>query len=62
MKALNFGFLNIDMVYSVDYVVRPGETTASAELRYFCGGFGCCSLAPGRVRVDTDARRSKEIS
>ena len=26
------------------------------------GGFGCRSLAPGRVRVDTDARRSKEIS
>lgn len=40
MKALNFGSLNIDMVYSVDHVVRPGETTASAELRYFCGGKG----------------------
>ena len=26
------------------------------------GGFGCRSLAPGRIRVDTDARRSKEIS
>ena len=40
MKVLNFGSLNIDMVYSVDHVVRPGETTASAELRYFCGGKG----------------------
>lgn len=40
MKGLNFGSLNIDMVYSVDHVVRPGETTASAELRYFCGGKG----------------------
>ncbi len=40
MKALNFGSLNIDMVYSVDHVVRPGETTASTELRYFCGGKG----------------------
>lgn len=28
------------MVYSVDHVVRPGETTASAELSYFCGGKG----------------------
>lgn len=28
------------MVYSVDHVVRPGETTASAELRCFCGGKG----------------------
>lgn len=26
------------------------------------GGFGCRSLTPGRIRVDTDARRSKEIS
>ena len=40
MKVLNFGSLNIDMVYSVDHVVRPGETTASAELSYFCGGKG----------------------
>lgn len=40
MKVLNFGSLNIDMVYSVDHVVRPGETTASAELRCFCGGKG----------------------
>lgn len=28
----------------------------------YYSGFGCRSLAPGRVRVDTDARRSKEIS
>lgn len=40
MKVLNFGSLNIDMVYSVDHVVRPGETTASTELRCFCGGKG----------------------
>lgn len=40
MKALNFGSLNIDMVYSVDHVVRPGETTASSKLSFFCGGKG----------------------
>lgn len=40
MKVLNFGSLNIDMVYSVDHVVRPGETTASTELCCFCGGKG----------------------
>mgnify|MGYP002436350687 FL=1 len=28
----------------------------------YYSGFGCRSLAPGRIRVDTDARRSKEIS
>lgn len=28
----------------------------------YYSGFGRRSLAPGRVRVDTDARRSKEIS
>lgn len=28
----------------------------------YYSSFGCRSLAPGRVRVDTDARRSKEIS
>ena len=40
MKALNFGSLNIDIVYSVDHIVRPGETTASSKLEYFCGGKG----------------------
>ena len=40
MKTLNFGSLNIDLVYSVDHVVRPGETTASSKLEYFCGGKG----------------------
>lgn len=40
MKFLNFGSLNLDMVYSVDHTVRPGETVASAKLDYFCGGKG----------------------
>lgn len=40
MKTINFGSLNIDMVYSVDHCVRPGETTASSRLDYFCGGKG----------------------
>lgn len=53
MKVLNFGSLNIDMVYSVDHVVRPGETTASAELRYFCGGKGLNqSVALARAGAD----------
>lgn len=39
-KFLNFGSLNQDMVYSVDHCVRPGETTASSKLEFFCGGKG----------------------
>lgn len=39
-KFLNFGSLNLDMVYSVDHTVRPGETIASSKLEYFCGGKG----------------------
>ena len=39
-KFLNFGSLNQDMVYSVDHSVRPGETTASSKLEFFCGGKG----------------------
>ena len=26
MKILNFGSLNIDMTYTMDHFVRPGET------------------------------------
>lgn len=40
IKFLNFGSLNQDMVYSVDHTVRPGETTASSKLEFFCGGKG----------------------
>lgn len=40
MKTLNFGSLNLDKVYSVDHTVRPGETTASERLEFFCGGKG----------------------
>lgn len=40
MKILNFGSLNIDHVYRVDHVVRPGETIGSASYRRFCGGKG----------------------
>lgn len=40
MKILNFGSLNLDLVYTVDHAVRPGETIASSSLEYFCGGKG----------------------
>ena len=40
MKVLNFGSLNLDYVYSVDHMVRPGETLASSGMNVFCGGKG----------------------
>jgi len=40
MKILNFGSLNLDHVYSVDHIVRPGETILSDKLEIGCGGKG----------------------
>lgn len=40
MKILNFGSLNIDIVYEVDHLVRPGETISSKNRRIFAGGKG----------------------
>lgn len=40
MKILNFGSLNIDYVYSVDHIVRGGETILSSKSETFCGGKG----------------------
>ncbi len=40
MKILNFGSLNIDHVYSVDHIVRPGETISCLGMQDFCGGKG----------------------
>lgn len=40
MNVLNFGSLNIDHVYHVTNIVRPGETISSHNLECFCGGKG----------------------
>ena len=40
MKILNFGSCNIDIVCSVDHIVRPGETVSAASVEYFVGGKG----------------------
>ncbi len=40
MKVLNFGSLNIDMVYAVDHFCAGGETLSSDRLVRFCGGKG----------------------
>lgn len=40
MRILNFGSLNIDHVYQVDHIVRPGETLSSSSYQVFAGGKG----------------------
>ena len=40
MKVINFGSLNIDLVYRVRSIVRPGETVSSYSCERFPGGKG----------------------
>lgn len=40
MEILNFGSLNIDYVYRVEAIVKPGETISSKELNLYPGGKG----------------------
>ena len=40
MAILNFGSLNIDYVYHVPHILRPGETLASQSVEVFAGGKG----------------------
>ncbi|MFZ1757481.1 MAG: ribokinase [Caldilineaceae bacterium] len=40
MTILNFGSINIDYVYRVPHLVRPGETIASSDYQQFSGGKG----------------------
>ena len=40
MRILNIGSMNLDMVYQMDHIVRPGETEASFGMNIFLGGKG----------------------
>ncbi|MBR5738808.1 MAG: ribokinase [Lachnospiraceae bacterium] len=40
MNILNFGSCNIDLVYRLRHIVRPGETAAAESLSRFPGGKG----------------------
>ncbi len=54
MKVLNIGSMNLDLVYSVDHIVQPGETEASTALNTFLGGKGMnqsMALAKAGVEV-----------
>ena len=39
-RILNYGSLNIDHVYSVPHIVRPGETISAVGFKDFPGGKG----------------------
>ena len=45
MKILVYGSLNIDLIFSVDHIVRPGETIASGALEKSAGGKGANQAA-----------------
>lgn len=40
IKILNYGSLNIDLVYRVPHIVRPGETISSGSFLKYAGGKG----------------------
>ena len=40
MKILNFGSCNVDYVYSLDHIVRVGETETTERMEIFPGGKG----------------------
>ena len=40
MKILNFGSLNIDLVYQVPHIVKPGETISASSFQQHAGGKG----------------------
>ena len=52
--VLNVGSLNIDRVYRVPHIARPGETLAASSLQVFAGGKGAnqsVALARAGARV-----------
>ncbi len=54
MKILNFGSCNIDIVYNVDHIVRPGETISVDNIETYVGGKGLnqsVALANAGVKV-----------
>ena len=60
MEIINFGSLNIDLVYQVDHIVRPGETIASSAHQVFAGGKGAnqsAALAHAGAAVRRAARQ-----
>ena len=40
MKIINFGSINVDYVYQLEHIVKPGETLASSSMQVNPGGKG----------------------
>ena len=62
-RVLNVGSLNIDHVYHVDHVARPGETLASVSYEVFAGGKGAnqsAALARAGAQVYHSGRVGSE--
>ena len=54
MRVLVYGSLNIDLVFTVDHIVRPGETIASSDLEKSAGGKGANQAAAlAKAGIDT---------
>ena len=54
MRILNIGSMNLDYVYQVDHILRPGETEAAGSRQVFLGGKGMnqsCALARAGAEV-----------
>ena len=54
MSILNIGSMNLDYVYRIDHIVRPGETEAASSRQVFLGGKGMnqsCALAKAGAQV-----------
>lgn len=52
--VLCFGSLNIDYVYDVPHIVRPGETLSAGERHIYCGGKGLNqAIALARAGIKT---------
>ncbi|MBR1758924.1 MAG: ribokinase [Lachnospiraceae bacterium] len=53
MKILNFGSTNIDMTFTLDHIVQPGETISSYGMEIHPGGKGLNqSVALGRAGAE----------
>ena len=40
LKIFNYGSINIDHIYTVDHLVKPGETISSSDYQQVLGGKG----------------------
>lgn len=60
MKILVYGSLNIDLVFTVDHIARPGETIASSALEKSAGGKGA-NQAAALAKAGMDAYLAGKI-